>query len=91
MCNLCGSYQETVHQIVAGCKMLASREYLQRHNNTRMFLAVEWAKQEILINQQTVWYKEEWEKGTVLENDKAKLIWNFEYRVRIPTKPEDQI
>ena len=32
MCRLCGSYQETVHHIVAGCKMLAGREYLQRHN-----------------------------------------------------------
>ena len=80
--RLCGSCRETVHQIVAGCKMLASREYLQIHNNALMVLAIEWAKQEELIDQQTVWYKEKWEQGTVLENEKAKLIWDFDYRVR---------
>ena len=51
-----------------------------------MVLLVEWAKQEKLIDQQTVWYKEKWEKGIVLENDKAKLIWDFEYRVRKTNK-----
>ena len=85
MCRLCGSYQDTVHHMVAGCKMLAGREYLQRHNNTLMVLAIEWAKQEELIDQQTVWYKKKWEQGKVLENKKAKLIWDFEYRVKKKT------
>ena len=58
MCRLCGSYHETVHHIVAGCKMLPGREYLQRHNNALMFLAIELSEQEELIDQQTVWYKE---------------------------------
>ena len=70
MCRLCGSYQETVHHIVAGYKMLAGREYPQRYNNTQVVLAMEWAKQEELIHQQTVWYKEKWEQGKVLENKK---------------------
>ena len=29
----------------------------------------------------TVWYKERWEQGTVLENGKAKLVWDFEFHL----------
>ena len=47
-----------------------------------MILAVEWAKEYDLIGTDTVWYKERWERGTVLENRKAKLVWDFEFHLR---------
>ena len=31
--RLCGEVPEGVMHITSGCKMLASREYMQRHNN----------------------------------------------------------
>ena len=29
-----------------------------------------------------VWYKEQWERGTVLEDKKGKLAWDFEFHLR---------
>ena len=29
-----------------------------------------------------IWYKERREQGMVLENDKAKLIWDFQFNLR---------
>ena len=31
-----------------------------------------------LVGGDMVWYKERWELGTVLENKKGKLVWDFE-------------
>ena len=50
-----------------------------------MILAVEWAKEYDLIGTDTVWYKERWERGTVLENGKAKLGSDFEFHLRKTT------
>ena len=50
-----------------------------------MILAVEWAKEYDLIGTDTVWYKERWERGTVLENGKTKLVWDFQFRLRKAT------
>ena len=47
-----------------------------------MILTVEWAKECDLIGTDMVWYKERWERGTVLENGKAKLVWDFEFHLR---------
>ena len=82
MCRLCGSFRETVHHLLAGCQMLAGKEYLQRHNKALMVLAVAWAKKYEIIDESIVWYKEKWEKGKVFENMKGKLVWDFEYKLR---------
>ena len=82
MCRLCGSFRETVHHLLAGCQMLAGKEYLQRHNKALMVLAVAWAKKNEIIDENIVWYKEKWEKGKVFENMKGKLAWDFEYKLR---------
>jgi hypothetical protein len=51
LCRLCGSQKETVQHWLAGCKVLAGNaEYLQRHNNALMVFAVEWSKQESLMD-----------------------------------------
>ena len=82
MCRLCGSFRETIHHLLAGCQMLAGKEYLQRHNKALMVLAVAWAKKYEIIDENIVWYKEKWEKGKVFENMKGKLVWDFEYKLR---------
>ena len=50
-----------------------------------MILAVAWAKQEELVGQEVIWYEQRWDRGTVLENDKAKLVWDFEFHLRKTT------
>ena len=52
------------------------------HNRALMILAVEWAKQQELVGQEAVWYEQRWGRGTVLENNIAKLVWDFEFHLR---------
>ena len=66
-CRLCDAYKETVMHILSGCKVLAGSDYLKWHNNALMVLIVKWAKQESLLPSDSVWYKQKWSKGTVLE------------------------
>ena len=73
-CRICTQHSETVEHLVAGCTKLANSEYLTRHNRALMILAVVWAKQQELVGQEAIWYKQRWDRGTVLENDKAKLV-----------------
>ena len=82
ICRLCGSFRETFHHLLAGCQMLAGKEYLQRHNKALMVLAVAWAKKYEIIDENIVWYKEKWEKGKLFENMKGKLVRDFEYKLR---------
>ena len=81
-CRICFNHGETVEHLVAGCRVLLNSEYLTRHNRALMILAVAWAKEYELIGEDTVWYKERWERGTVLENVKAKLVWDFEFNLQ---------
>ena len=80
-CRICFSHGETVVHLVAGCRVLANHEYLTRHNRALMIWAVAWSKEYELIVEDTVWYKGRWEQGTVLENDKAILVWDFEFNL----------
>ena len=47
-----------------------------------MIMAVAWAKEYELVSKDTIWYNERWERGTVMENDKGKLVWDFEFNLR---------
>ena len=50
-----------------------------------MVFAEAWVKKEALLEENAVWYKITWQKGTVLEKQGKKLIWDFEYRMRKTT------
>ena len=84
-CRLCGEHRETVDHLLAGCKLLAGNDYLTRHNRALIILAMQWAKEFKLIDTQTKWYSERWERGHVLENSRAKLVWDFECHLRKKT------
>ena len=81
-CRLCGKFVEGVMHLVSGCTYLAPREYLTRHNNVLKVLMTAWCKEQELMVQDEPWYKVKWSQGTVIENDKVKMIWDFEYRMR---------
>ena len=84
-CRLCDGHKETVIHILSGCKVLAGSDYLKRRNNALMALTVEWAKQESLLPRDSVWYKQKWSKGTVLEKNGKKICWDFEFTMRKTT------
>jgi len=86
MCRLCGKVKESVDHILAGCEKLAGSDYLRRHNNALMVFAIEWGKSKGLVEKDTKWYEMNWKQGTMLENKKAKLIWDFEFKVRKTTR-----
>ena len=33
------------------------------------------------MDQETICYQQKWDRETVLENDKARLAWNLEFRL----------
>ena len=47
-----------------------------------MTLAVTWGKECKLVGAETVWYKKQWEQRIVLENDKVKLVLDFQFNLR---------
>ena len=51
-CRICTQHSETVEHLVAGCTKLAKSEYLTRHNQALMILAV--AKQQELVGQEAI-------------------------------------
>ena len=89
--RLCKEQRETVQHLLAGCKMLASSEYLARHNRVVMVMAVAWAKEQNLLDQYVKLYQEKWKRGHILENSQAKLVWDFESKYEKRQHLEDQI
>ena len=65
--------------------MLASSKYLARHNRAFIVMAVAWAKEQDLLDQNVKWYQEKWKSGHVLENSQAKLVGDFEFNLRKTT------
>ena len=71
-----------MHPLLSGCKKLAGKEYVKRHNNTLNVLAVKWATENGLLPKDTNWYITKWERGKVIEKDGKKLFWDWDYPMR---------
>jgi len=84
-CRLCGQRVEGVMHLVSGCRCLAAREYLMRHNNVLKVLMTAWCKEHDLMAEDQPWYKVKWDQGAVMENEKVKMAWDFEYHMRKET------
>ena len=89
-CRICTQHSETVEHVTARCTKPANCEYLTRPNREMMILAVAWAKQQELVGQGAIWFEQRWDRGTVLENDKAKLVWDFGFHLRKTTTAKRQ-
>ena len=53
MCRVRGEQRETVNHLLDGCKIIAVRKYIRRHNRALMVFAVEWVKEHQLIVEKT--------------------------------------
>ena len=80
-CRMCGKYTENVQHILAGCEKIAGDEYLRRHNKALSVFAFELGRRNGLITEER-WYKFKWEENKILENDKWKILWDFQFLVR---------
>ena len=65
--------------------MLESSEFLARLNRALMVVAVAWAKEQNLLDQNVKQCQEKWKRGYDLENSQAKLVWDFEFNLRKAT------
>ena len=84
-CRLCNEQKETVQHLLAGCKTIASSEYVIRHNRALVVVAVSWAKEYNLLDKNVKWYQKKLSRGHVLENFQAKLVCDFEFNFRKTT------
>ena len=60
LCRLCGKVPEGRMHITSRCKMLASREYMTRHNNLLKILMVAWCNENKLMERDEAWQKVKW-------------------------------
>ena len=74
-CRVCGKKSETIqHIIIAGCEVLANKEYTERHNNVAKILHRALVLKYKIKTVVEPYYRYEPEK--VLENEKAKVYWD---------------
>ena len=57
----------------------------ERLDSECMAMAVAWAKEQNLLDPTVKWYWERGNKGHILENSQAKLVWEFEFNLRKTT------
>ena len=80
--RLSGAQKETLQHLLSGCKKLAATELVRRHDNVLKIMAVEWGNKERLLPEKTKWYKERWEKRQLREEDRKKILWDWEHKMR---------
>ena len=77
MCRKCEQKMETINHIISECPALAQNEYKKRHDTVAK--ALHWKiSKEYNIPCSEKWYNHVPEK--VIENDKAKLLWDYDVR-----------
>ncbi|KAK2578111.1 hypothetical protein KPH14_009889 [Odynerus spinipes] len=73
-CRKCKQTPETIDHITGGCKLLASTEYMERHNMTATIIRKEIANRYNLEQSKTPYYK--YTPTTIIENETHKLYWD---------------
>ena len=74
-CRVCGKFPETVDHIVAGCPILADKEYLIRQD--RLGYYIHWkACQHYKIKVPDQWYKHQ--PADVVNGENVTILWNFD-------------
>ena len=79
-CSLGDEEWETVQHLLAGHKMVASREYLARHKSAYGDGCC-LSKKQNLLDQNVKWYQQKWNRGHILESSQSKLVRDFEFNL----------
>ena len=77
LCRMCKSADETVTHIIAACQKLAGSEYLKRHNAVAAIVHKNICQEYGIETPEQVWLHN---PEAVAENEKVKILWNFEVR-----------
>lgn len=91
VCRRCGDSSETIEHIISGCRILAEREYLRRHNNVAKIIHQELAIKHHLFKNRTPNFL--YSPYAVLESDRIKITWDRSVLTdkRIPANRPDII
>ncbi|XP_051911362.1 uncharacterized protein LOC127593748 [Hippocampus zosterae] len=73
MCRLCKEAPETIQHITAGCKMLAGKAYMERHNQVAGIVYRNICAEYGLETPRSKWET----PPKVVENNRAKILWDF--------------
>ncbi|XP_051916213.1 uncharacterized protein LOC127597287 isoform X2 [Hippocampus zosterae] len=73
-CRLCKEAPETIQHITAGCKMLAGKAYMERHNQVAGIVYRNICAEYGLETPRSKWET----PPKVVENDRAKIMWDFQ-------------
>lgn len=75
MCRMCKNNEETVSHLLSGCSKLAGTDYTTRHNEVGKILHRNICTQYEIQTSEQYWRHQ---PQSVTENEKVKLLWNFE-------------
>ena len=62
--------------------MLVNYEYLARQSRALTVMAIASSKEQNLLDYNLKWYQEKRNRGHVLENSQAMLVWDFEFNLQ---------
>ena len=86
-CRMCGQKQETVSHIMCACSTIAQSLYTSRHDKMlRPFYHYLLHLYDFENDHSKPWYEQR-PPSAVIENDKAKIMWNTAFY--LPEPPED--
>ena len=85
-CRICGERDESITHLSAECKKLAQKEYKQRHDNTARIVHLELCQKFGLIGE-VKWYNHK--PGSVVENYRVKILWDFNIKQTMSFNTED--
>lgn len=73
-CRLCNEHTENTEHIISGCKVLAPKEYTQRHDNVAKIVHQQICKTYTSIQQSVPYYK--YTPENIIETPSCKIYWN---------------
>ena len=75
-CRLCKDAPEKIQHITAGCKMLAGKAYMERHNQVASIIHRHICTEYGLEVPGSRWKT----PPKVIQNDRAKILWDFQFQ-----------
>lgn len=73
-CRMCGEYEESLDHIMAGCPVMAHKQYLDRHNKAACIIHQELRVKFMGLQERVPYYK--YDPAPVCEDEEVRLYWN---------------
>lgn len=79
-CRLCHEFDETIDHVVAGCPVLAKKEYIERHDRVGTQVHFQLCKELGVKVGTEKWYQHQPERVMNSEDGKVTIIWDTQVR-----------